>query len=140
VIDGREIAIEQAMSYLKDVRFGAAVTRDVVVVQYGLQTAIVRLPPLPDLVFNSHTIREFVKEKLPLVTRGTTILVVLYCLSAKALQAVLAGLAICLSGRFCSVSVTYGESMKLASIALIPPVLFDFFCSASGNSSAGRVY
>ncbi|MFI5330810.1 MAG: DUF1189 family protein [Desulfobaccales bacterium] len=127
VIDNRETRLASLMNDLSNVKHGAVLARETLVVKIGGQTRILPLPQIPDMVLNSRIIEQFIRERFPQVTKYLTVLIVLYGIAVKLLQILILGFAFYYASRLCSVSLTYGESFKVASVTMILLVLLNFF-------------
>jgi hypothetical protein len=132
VVDTRENKQKDALDYLKDVSTGAVLTRDSVVTKNQRQIRIIPLKGIPDLVVNSRNLRALLDEYLPTVTRILILVIILYFLIVKPLQALIFALLPHVAARSYSVSLTYGEAMKLSTVAMVPPVTLDLFLDLSG--------
>jgi len=127
VIDNREISLSSLLKNLSNFKHGVLLARETIVVKVGAQTRILSLPHIPDMVLNSRNIEQCVRERFPQVAKYLAVLIVLYGLAVKFLQILLLGLAFYLASRLISVSLTYRESFKMASVTMIPLVLINFF-------------
>lgn len=127
VIDNRETRLASLLNDLSNVKNGAVLARETIVVKIGRQTRILPLPQIPDLVLNSRIIEQFVRERFSQVTKYIALLIVLYGLAVKLLQILILGFAFYHASRLCSISMTYGESFKVASVTMILLVLLNFF-------------
>ena len=132
VVDTRENKQKDALDYLKDVSTGAVLTRDSVVTKSQGQIRIIPLKGIPDLVVNSRNLRAFLDEYLPTVTRIFILVVLLYFLIVKPLQALIFALLPHVVARSYSTALTYGEAIKLSAVAMVPPVTLDLFLDLSG--------
>lgn len=131
-IDTREEGYKQAMSYLKNAKAGAVLTRDAVVTKNQRQIRIISLAGLPDLNLNSAEIRFLLDRYFPTVVRWVWISVILYFLFAKPIQVLVLALIPLFGARSYSVDVTYGDALKIATFSMIPPVLTDLLMDAFG--------
>ncbi len=131
VIDTREGKQKEGLDYLKDVADGFVLTRDTIIIKNSRQVRIMPLKDMPDVVINSTNLRDLVDQYWPLAMRVTAVLVVLYFLLAKPLLVLLFALIPYFGARFYNVPLTYGEALKIAVIALIPPVLLDVTLSVA---------
>ena len=127
VIDNRETRLASLLNDLSNVKYGAVLARETIVVKIGGQTRILPLPQIPDVVLNSRIIEQFVRERLSQVTKYLVLLIVLYALAVKLLQILILGCAFYYASRLCPISMRYGESFKVASVTMILLVLLNFF-------------
>jgi len=125
VIDTREDRQKDASDYLKDVSDGAVLIRDSVVIKSKGQIQAIPLKWIPDFVFNSQNLKTLLNEYLPMVTRLLLLVLLLYFIVVKLLQAIIFALLTYFASRFYSVALTYGEAVKIAAVALVPPVVLD---------------
>ncbi len=132
VIDARENKQKDALDYLKDVSTGAVLSRDSVVTKSQGQIRIIPLKGIPDMVINSQSLKALLAQYLPMVTRLVVLAVILYFLLVKPLQAIILALLPYFAGRSYSIALTYGEAIKIAAVAMVPPVALDLFLSLSG--------
>jgi hypothetical protein len=127
VIDNRETRLASLLNDLSNVKYGAVLARETLVVKIGGQTRILPLPQITDMVLNSRIIKQFIRERFSQETKYLAVLIGLYGLAVKLLQIVILGFAFYYASRLCSVSLTYGESFKVASITMILLVLLNLF-------------
>ncbi len=132
VIDTRENKQKDALDYLKDVSTGAVLTKDSIITKSQGQIRIIPFKGLPDLVINSHNLKALLAEYLPTVTRLFILVIILYFLVVKPLQAIILALLPYLVARSYSAALTYGEAIKLSALAMAPPVVLDLFLDLSG--------
>ncbi|MGO9569195.1 MAG: DUF1189 family protein [Desulfomonilaceae bacterium] len=132
VVDTREDKQKEALDYLKDVSTGAVLARDSVVTKSQGQIRIIPLKGIPDLVLNSRNLRALFDEYLPTVTRIFILVVILYFLIVKPIQAIIFALLPYFVARSYSAALTYGEAIKLSALAMVPPVTLDLFLNLSG--------
>jgi hypothetical protein len=132
VVDTRENQQKDALDYLKEVSTGAVLTRDSVVTKSQGQIRIIPLKGMPDIVVNSRNLRSLLDEYLPLVKRLFILVVILYFLIVKPLQAIVFALLPHVVARSYSTALTYGEAIKLSAVAMVPPVTLDLFLDLSG--------
>ena len=132
VVDTRENKQKDALDYLKDVSTGAVLARDSVFTKSQGQIRIIPLKGIPDLVVNSRNLRALLDEYLPTVTWLFILVVILYFLIVKPLQALIFALLPQVAARSYSVALTYGEAIKLSAVAMVPPVTLDLFLDLSG--------
>jgi hypothetical protein len=132
VIDTREDKQKDALDYLKDVSTGAVLTRDSVVTKSNGQIRIIPLKEMPDIVVNSRNLRALLDDYLPLAKRLFIVVVILYFLIVKPLQAIIFALLPHVVARSYSTALTYGEAIKLSAVAMVPPVTLDLFLDLSG--------
>lgn len=136
-IDTREGKLKDALNYLKDAKTGLVLTRDSFVVKNEGQIRIFPLKDLPDMTINSAEIRALLEKYLPTVVQWVWGLVIAYFLFAKPIQLLVLGMIPYFGARSYSVSLTYGEALKVSSFAMVPPVLLDVLLNLSGASLAG---
>ena len=127
VIDNREIRLASLLNDLSNVKYGAVLARETLLVKIGGQTRILPLPQITDMVLNSRIIKQFIRERFSQATKYLAVLIVLYGLAVKLLQIVILGFAFYYASRLGSVSLTYGESFKLASVTMILLMLLNLF-------------
>jgi hypothetical protein len=132
VIDTREGKEKDAQDYLKDATAGAVLTRESIVTKSQGQLRIIPLQGAPDLVINSSNVRAILNEYLPLASRLVLLAVILYFVFIKPLQAIIFALLPYFAARSYSVALTYGESVKIAAVVMVPPVALDLFLHLSG--------
>lgn len=125
VIDTREGQEKDAVDYLKDARSGAVLTRKTLVFKDNRQIRIVPLKDIPDTVINSHAIGELSSKYLPMLTRWAAVILVFYFLLAKPAQALLLAMIPYFAARAYAADATYGQSLKIAIVAMAPAVLID---------------
>jgi hypothetical protein len=134
VIDTRGGNETDALDHLKEADSGAVLTRDGLVTKDRGNIRIIPLKDMPDFVFNSRNLQELLDRFLPTVIRYGAILVVIYFLFVKPLQVLLLSLIPYFGARAYSVPLTFGQAMKIAGIALIPPVLMEALVEFTGVS------
>jgi len=132
VIDTRETKQKEAPDYLKDVSDGAVIGSESVVIKSQGQIQAIPLKWIPDFVINSQNLKALLNEYLPMVTRLVLLVVILYFIVVKTLQAIIFALLPYFASRFYAVALTYGEAVKIAAVALVPPVALDLFLYLSG--------
>ena len=132
VIDTRENKQKEALDYLKGVSTGAVLTRDNVIMKNQGQIRIIPFKGLPDMVINSHNLKDLLAEYLPTVTRFVLLVILLYFLIVKVIQAMILALLPYFAARSYSASITYGEALKISFLAMVPPVTLDLFLDLSG--------
>jgi hypothetical protein len=130
VIDTRPGKEQEALNYLKRVRRGLVLTRDNLVVKNPQQVRIFALKNLPDVVLDSKSLRTMKDRYFPDVLKIGTILLGFYFLVAKVLQILVLALIPYFGARFSANAVTYGEALKVATIAMVPPVVLDLFADS----------
>jgi hypothetical protein len=136
-IDTREGKLKEALQYLKDAKAGLVLTRDSLVVKNEKQIRVLPLKDFPDITVNSAEIRALIEKYLPMVVQWVWILVIAYFLFAKPTQLLILGMIPYFGARAYSVDLTYGEALKISSLAMVPPVLVDVLLYLSGMSLAG---
>jgi hypothetical protein len=132
LIDTRQLKENEAVDYLGKVDAGAVLTRDSLVTKGGGQIRIIPLKDMPDFTFNSNNLQDLLDQFLPTAVRYGTILVIIYFLVVKPLQVLILGLIPYFGARTYSVSLTYGEALKIASIVMVPPVVLDCLVQFTG--------
>jgi hypothetical protein len=132
VIDTRGGKESEALEYLGEADSGVVLTRDKLLTKDRGQIRIIPLKDMPDFVFNSRNLQELLDRFLPTVIWYGTIMVIFYSLFVKPLQVLILGLIPYFGARTYSVSLTFGEAMKIASIAMIPPVVIDTLAHFAG--------
>jgi hypothetical protein len=123
VIDTREGKEKEALEHLKVVEVGTVLTRNSIVVKSQGEVRTISLSGLPDMVVNGGTIQEAIAHYRPTVLMAGAALVFLYYCFAKSLQVLLFGLIPYFAARVYSIPLTYGESLKIATMAMVPVVL-----------------
>lgn len=134
VIDTRGGKETDALDYLKQADTGVVLTREGLVTKDRGTIRIISLKDMPDFVFNSRNLQDLLDRFLPTIIRYGTILVVIYFLFVKPLQVLLLSLIPYFGARAYSVPLTFGQAMRIASIALIPPVLMEALVELTGVS------
>jgi hypothetical protein len=132
MVDTREGRDPEILDRLKTVPVAAILTRDNIVFKNRQEVRWFPLKDMPDMVINSTHIEDFVRDYLPRVTRWIIISIILYFLFAKPLQILLLALIPYLAARSYSLELSYGQSLKLASVALIVPVVLEFVLDMAG--------
>ncbi len=132
VIDTRENKEKDALDYLKGVQAGAVLTRESVVTKSQGQIRILPLKNAPNFVMNSRNIRALFTRYGPIATRLVILVLVIYFLVVKPLEAIILALIPYLGARSYSVRLNYGEAIKIAVVAMIPSVTLDLFLDLSG--------
>jgi hypothetical protein len=125
VIDTRHNNVAKALDYLKEAKVGAVLTRDSVVTKSQNQIRVVPLKGIPDMTVNSTEIRSLAEEYMPVVAKWAWALVLSYFLFAKSFQILALALIPYFGARAYSVALTYGQALKIAAAAMVPPVLSD---------------
>ncbi|MBI4963954.1 MAG: DUF1189 family protein [Desulfomonile tiedjei] len=125
VIDTRDGKENEAPNYLKEADSGVVLTGESLVTKDRGQIRIISLKDMPDFVFNSRNLQDLLDQFLPTVIWYGTIVVILYFLLMKPLQVLILGLIPYFGAQTYSVALTFGQAMKIAAIAMIPPVLLD---------------
>jgi len=132
MVDTREGKDQEILDQLKKVSVAAILTRDNFVIKNQQEIRWFPLKDMPDMVVNSTHIQDFLREYLPKVNRLIVIAIVLYFLFAKPLQILLLALIPYLAARSYSVELSYGQALKLASVALVVPVGLEFALDMAG--------
>jgi hypothetical protein len=127
VIDTRESMQSAALDYLKDVRAGVVLTKTGIFIKNQYKIQIVPLKELPDMVLNSRSLREIVRDFFPTVIRVGTVLVAFYVLFAKLFQVFILALAPYLAARSYNSELSYGQALKISVVAMVPSVILDMF-------------
>jgi hypothetical protein len=136
-IETREGKEKEALDRLKGVEVGAVLTRNSFVIKSQGEVRTIPLSGMPDMVINGGTIQDAVEHYRPTVVTVGAVLVFLYYCFAKCLQVLLFGLIPYFAARAYPISLTYGESLKIATMALVPVVLFLVLLNLSGISLPG---
>jgi len=129
VIDTRPGKSKEALQHLKDAPNGAVLTQESLLVKQPQQIRIIPLKDMPDMVLSSGTLQDMIRDYFPLVVRVAVVLAVLYLLVAKPFQVLILALIPYFAAQSYSVRLTYGEACKLATFAMIPPVILDLILS-----------
>jgi hypothetical protein len=124
VIDTREGHAANGLNYLKEAREGVVLTRDSLIVKNQGETRILPLQNFPDVVISSEGLQALMDQYLDTALKLTAVFVAVYFLLAKPFQIFMLALIPFIWARFASVPATYGQSVKIAAICMIPPVLF----------------
>jgi hypothetical protein len=132
VIDTREGKENEALDHVKNAEVGAVLARDKIVIKNRGEIRIVPLADAPDVVVNAHNIQSVVDQYRPTVFTLGAALAVFYFFFMKSLQVLLLGLIPYFGARVYAAPLTYGEALKISTMAMIPPVLFDLFLYATG--------
>jgi hypothetical protein len=133
VIDTRENKLPEALGYLKNAETGVALTRETIVIKTSEGMRMIPLKGFPDMVLNSGLLLDIVDQYLPMVFRVAAVVAAIYFLIAKLVHALILALVPFLWARYSSASLTYRQAFKIASFAMIPPVMLDLFQYFSGT-------
>jgi hypothetical protein len=133
VIDTRDTKLPDALAYLKQTDFGLVLTQNALILKSNDGIRMFSLKDVPDMVLNSASIQELAAQYLPTLFRVAAVLTAVYFLLVKLFQAILLALVPLLWARHWSVSLTYGESFKIAAFAMVPPVALDLFQRFTGT-------
>ncbi len=125
VVDTREDKEKDAMDYLKDTPSGAVLTRKTLVFKNQNQMRVVPLKDMPDMVVNSRTIREVTAKYVPTLIQWAVVTILFYFFLAKPAQALLLAMIPYFAARSYAADATYGQSLKIAILAMPVPVIFD---------------
>jgi hypothetical protein len=125
VIDTREDKEKDAMDYLKDAQSGAVLTRSTVVFKNQHKTQIVPLKGIGDIVINSGTIKDLSTKYVPMLIEWAAVIILFYFLLAKPAQALLLAMIPYFAARSYGADTTYGQSLKIAILAMPVPVILD---------------
>ena len=131
-IDTREGKENEALDYISEAQSGAVLTRNSLLTKDREQIRVIPLKDMPDFAFNSRNLQDLLDQYLPAVIRFGTILVVIYFLLVKPLQVLILGLIPYFGARAYSVTLTFGDAMKIAGIVMIPVVLVDILRQFTG--------
>jgi hypothetical protein len=132
VIDTREGKQNEALDHVKDAEVGAVLARDKIVIKNRGEIRIVPLADAPDVVINARNIQSVVDQyRATVLTLGAAV-VVLYFFFIKSLQVLLLGFIPYFGARVYAAPLTYGAALKLSTMAMIPPVVFDLFLYSTG--------
>jgi hypothetical protein len=126
-IDTRKGKFKEAINYLKDVQSGAVLSRDSIILKNGRQTRIVPLKEFPNITLNSTEIHLLISEYLPVVEHWVWGFVLIYFIFVKPIQILILSMIPYFGARSYSVDLTYGEALKVATFAMVPPVLLVLF-------------
>lgn len=137
VIDTRDGMQKSAMDHLKEASAGAVLTRDTLIMKNRGEMRVISLKEMPDMEINSGTLQDLVDRYWPLAMRLGAVLVVLYFFIIKPFQVLVFGLLPYFGARFYNVPLTYGESLKIAAIGIIPPVLLEILLSVAELGISG---
>ncbi len=135
VIDTREETRNQAQKLLDNVKEGAALTRDLIIIKDSHETRMVPLAHIPDLTLNSQVIKEFSDRYYPSLVLAGTGLVGIWYIFAKLVQILIFALLFYLAAKRIAGPPTYGQSFKVAAFAMIPPVVLHALLARSDASS-----
>lgn len=125
VIDTREGKEKEAMDYLKDAQSGAVLTRTTMIFKNQHKTQMVPLKGIRDIVINSATIKDLSTKFLPTLIQWAAIIIVFYFLLVKPAQALLLAMIPYFAARSYGADTTYGQSLKIAILAMPVPVVLD---------------
>ncbi len=125
VIDTREGKQKEALDHLKDVSNGAVLTRDTLIIKGNGQVQVFPLKDMPDFELNSRNLQELVERYAPQVKQFAWGAIIAYYLFVKLLQVLVLALVPYFAARSYAVSLTYGESFKVATFCMVPPVLYE---------------
>lgn len=140
VIDTREGTEKEALERLKSVQVGAVLTRNSIVAKSQGEVRIISIAGLPDMVINGGTIQEAIEHYRPTALMAGAVLVFLYFCFAKLVQALFFGLIPYFGARVYAIPLTYGESLKIAIMAMLPIVLLLCLIDVAGiHLPAGSV-
>ena len=128
VIDTREGKEDQAMEYFKGFKTGLVLSRKVLILKHeNGRIQIFPLKNIPDLVLNSRNLRKNKDMFFPTIIRFGAILVLLWFLVAKPVQAlILATIPMMIGPRY-SAPLSLGKAFKISVFCMILPVAFDLF-------------
>lgn len=129
VVDTREGKENEAMDYLKETQSGAVLTRKTLIFKNRHQIRVIPLKDMPDTVVNSATIRELSSKYVPTLIQWAVITVLVYFFLAKPAQALLLAMIPYFAARAYEVDTTYGQSLKIAIVAMPVPVILDLLAN-----------
>jgi hypothetical protein len=132
VIDTREPKQSDAMDYLKDANAGAVLNKDRITVKSEGKIQVFPIKELPDMTLNAQTLRELAQEYFPLLMRVAAIVVVFYFLFAKLFQILMLALIPYVAARSYNADLSFGGALKLATVAMIPPVALEALLGFTG--------
>ncbi|GEM_PF-504136 len=128
VIDTREGKEDEAIKYVRGFKTGLVLSREALF--FKNEDGRIRSLPLenlPDLVLNSRELRKTKDELFPSFVRFGAIMVLLWFLVVKPVQALILATIPMLMGPRYSVPLSLGEAFKLSVFCMIPPVALDLF-------------
>jgi hypothetical protein len=131
VIDTRPGSIKEAFNYLKNARDGVVLTEHSLVVKRPGRIQVISLRNVPNTVLDSRHLRDLKEDYFPVVLKVVIALVALYFLVAKLIQALLFGLIPYFGAQSGPAPPTYGQAFKIATFAMIPPVLMDLLANSA---------
>ena len=139
IIDTTVSSYDDALKYLKNVGYGAMLTRSAIVNKDGSGIKVVSLKDAPDMVINSENIRKAIDRLSPIVkTWGLAFLAVFFLLT-KLLQALSMALIPFLGARLFHNPLPFEYAFKLAVVCMVVPVGINFFLSFSEMSIASML-
>ena len=89
MIDTREGKMKEALNALNDVKGGAVLTRDSLILKNQRQLRILPLDDFPDMTLNAAELRVLIREYVPMVVTWCWALVITYFLFMKPIQILL---------------------------------------------------
>lgn len=119
-----------ALEYLKDADNGMVLTKNALVIKNNRQYRILPLKDIPDFVVNGSTLRELKGRFFPLAVTIVTVCFALYYVVSKLVQVFLFALIPYLGAS--SQGATYGDGLKIAAFAMIPPVVLALIALFAG--------
>jgi len=138
MVDTREGKQSEALNHLKEVPSGAVLTRDTLVIKNQGEIRILPLKNMPDMVINSESLQTAVRDYMPTFSHWAAVALLFYFLVVKPAQVLILGTIPYFAAKAYSVSLSYGNALKIASVAMAGPVILDFLLDVSGVRLPGQ--
>ncbi len=139
VIDTTVSSYEEALKHLKNVEYGAMLTRSAIVNKEGAGIKVVSLKDAPDMVINSENIRKTIDRLSPIVkTWGLAFLAVFFLLT-KLVQALSMALIPFVGARLFHAALPFEGAFRLAVASMVVAVGVNFFLSFSEMTIAAML-
>ncbi len=123
VVDTRGVKFHELISSVNNADPVVILSRDLIIVKYQVRTYLLPMPYLPDAVIDSYNVNQIVPVILPIIKFWLIFSVVLFMLVFKTTEVAFFGLVTFVLRRGSLVrSLTFKESVNLATVAMIPPV------------------
>lgn len=131
VVDTRDASPEKALAYLKQGQAGAVLTSETIVTKSNGEVKIISLKDVPDMVLNSANIRDALTKYMPDIMKWAAVFLTAYFLLAKTAQALIMAWVTMLAARLFGASLGYAESVKIAVVCMVIPVVVEFLYNFS---------
>jgi hypothetical protein len=129
VIDTRPGAQKELMARAIDSKKFVALTQDFLIVKDERQYRTLPLKGIPDVTVNAELIEKLKNQFYPATVAAVTIIIGIYYLFAKLIQILILALPFYWLTQRTAVPLTYGQSFKITTFALIIPVIVDMYLS-----------